>query len=352
MAKIKIAATILKQKDKTLYLFKINSALLNKIAYVTPRSEESPDELQRVVNIPRAKEIGNWLKEENSLLPNAIVIDLKKDVEIETTAFPDQVTISIPNPEETEDCKIAYILDGQHRVKGFEYSDGLEFDLAVIAVHNVTEGVRAKLFIDINSKQVKVDERLLLDLMAGVKMLAGDDDKVYEVIKGLNEEPSSALYNAIQFLPEQKGKWIKNTSMLILLKPHIGNGGVIYNKTTSQQIEIFNSYFNAWKEVFEEAWSFPDTHVLTKSIGFAIMTGIFREIKQRCDLNEGRQLNKDSFMRQISILKDKSITLKLKDKQVVSIPLNWTKHSMGQFSAKQWISEIVKEIVNLLNSEN
>ena len=55
MAKIKIAATILKQKDKTLYLFKINSALLNKIAYVTPRSEESPDELQRVVNIPRAK---------------------------------------------------------------------------------------------------------------------------------------------------------------------------------------------------------------------------------------------------------------------------------------------------------
>lgn len=72
MAKIKIAATILEQKDKNLYLFKINSSLLNKIAYVTPRSEEDPDELQRVVNIPRAKEIGNWLKEENSLLPNAL----------------------------------------------------------------------------------------------------------------------------------------------------------------------------------------------------------------------------------------------------------------------------------------
>ena len=352
MAKIKIAATILKQKDKKLYLFKINSALLNKIAYVTPRSEEDPDELQRVVNIPRAKEIGSWLKEENSLLPNAIVIDLKKDVEIETTAIPDQVTISIPNPDDTADCKIAYILDGQHRVKGFEYSDGLEFDLAVIAVHNVTEGVRAKLFIDINSKQVKVDERLLLDLMAGVKMLASDDDRVYEVIKGLNEEASSALHNTIQFLPEQKGKWIKNTSMLILLKPHIGNGGVIYNKTTSQQIEIFNSYFNAWKDVFEEEWNSPETHVITKSVGFAIMTGIFREIKQRCDLYEAKQLNKDSFTNQISVLKGKSITLKLKDKQLVEIPLNWTKNSIGQFSAKQWITEIIKEVVNLLNSEN
>src|SRR5436305_13433387 len=117
MAKIRIPATILKQKDKWLYMFKMNSTLLNKIAYVTPRSEDNPDELQRVVSVPRAKEIGRWLQEESSLLPNAVVIDLKKDVEIEPTGIPDQVTISIPDPDETEDCKIAYILDGQHRVK-------------------------------------------------------------------------------------------------------------------------------------------------------------------------------------------------------------------------------------------
>jgi DGQHR domain-containing protein len=351
MAKIRIAATALKQKDKTLYLFKMNSTLLNRIAYVTPRSEDNPDELQRVVNIPRAKEIGKWLQEESSLLPNAIVIDLKKDVEIQPSGVPEQVTILIPDPDESDDCKIAYILDGQHRVKGFEYSDGIEFDLAVVAVHNVTEGVRAKLFIDINSKQVKVDERLLLDLMAGTRILASDDEKVYEVIKGLDQEPSSALNQKIQFLPEQRGKWIKNTNMLTHLKPHIGNGGVIYNKTTAQQIEIFNSYFNAFKEVFSEAWSDQKTSVLTKSMGFEIMSGIFREIKQRCDLYEGRQLNKTSFTRQISVLKDKSIKLKLKDNSTIEIPLNWTSNSMGQFANKQWIREILKELINLLNSD-
>jgi DGQHR domain-containing protein len=351
VAKIRIPATVLKQKDKNLYLFKINSALLNKIAYVTPRSEENPDELQRVVSVVRAKEIGKWLQDENSLLPNAIVVDLKQDVEIEPTGIQDQVTISIPNPDETIDCKIAYILDGQHRVKGFDYSEGLEFDLAVVAVHNVTESIRAKLFIDINSKQVKVDERLLLDLMAGTRILASDDERVYEVIKGLDEEPSSALHHKIQFLPEQKGKWIKNTNVLALLKPHIGNGGIIYNKTTAQQIEIFNSYFNAFREVFNEAWDDQKTSVLTKSMGFEIITGIFREVKQRCDLYEGRQLNKDSFTKQISILKDKTITLKLKDNSMIEIPLNWTSNSMGQFSNKQWIREIIKEIINLLNSE-
>ena len=351
MAKIRIPATILRQKDKHLYLFKLNSSLLNRIAYVTPRSEDNPEELQRVVNIPRAKEIGRWLQDENSLLPNAIVIDLKQDVEIEPTGIPDQVTISIPNPDETADCKIAYILDGQHRTKGFDYSEGIEFDLAVVAVHNVTESVRAKLFIDINSKQVKVDERLLLDLMAGTRILASDDERVYEVIKGLDSEPSSALHHKIQFLPEQKGKWIKNTNMLAHLKPHIGNGGVIYPKTTAQQIEIFNAYFNAFKEVFEESWDDQKTAVLTKAMGFEIMSGIFREIKQRCDLYEGRQLNKDSFKRQISILKGKSIKLKLKDQSTIEIPLNWTSNSMGQFSNKQWIREIIKELINLLNQE-
>jgi len=333
-------------------MFKLSSTLLNKITYVTPRSEDNPDELQRVVNTPRAKEIGKWLQEENSLLPNAIVIDLKENVEIEPTGIHDQVTISIPNPDETTDCKVAYILDGQHRVKGFEYSDGIEFELPVVAVHDVTEGVWAKLFIDINSKQVKVDERLLLDLMAGTRILASDDDRVYEVIKGLNSETSSALHNKIQFLPEQKDKWTKNTTMLAYLKPHIGNGGVIYNKTVAQQIEIFNAYFNAWKEVFETEWNSPKTGVLTKSMGFEIITGIFREIKQRCDLYEGKQLNKTSFKNQISLLKDKSIVLKLKDKSTISIPLNWTTDSMGQFSNKQFIREIVKEIINLLNSDN
>lgn len=349
MDKIRIPAIVLNQKDKQLYLFKMKSSLLGKISYVTPRSEDNPAELQRVVNIPRAKEIGRWLKEESSLLPNAVVIDLKKDVQIEDTGIPGQVTIAIPDPDKHPDCKIAYILDGQHRVRGFEYSDGIEFDLAVVAVHNMSESVRAKLFIDINSKQIKVDERLLLDLMAGTKILESDDERIYEVIKGLDSEPSSALHGRIQFLPEQKNKWLKNTAMMSLLKPHLGNGGCIYKKTTAQKIEIMNAYFNAVREVFPNEWNDQKNHVLTKSVGFEILLGIFGCIKIRCDLYEGMALNKLSFINQIGFLKDKSVFLRLKDKSTITIDLNWTSNSMGQFSNKQWIREIIKELMNMLN---
>ena len=57
MDQLKIPAITLNQKGKKLYLFKIKASTLANITYVTPRSEENPNELQRVVNTARAKEI-------------------------------------------------------------------------------------------------------------------------------------------------------------------------------------------------------------------------------------------------------------------------------------------------------
>lgn len=351
MAEIRIAASKLIQKDKILYLFKMKSSLIKKISYVTPRSENNPNELQRVYSEQRAKEIGTWLKEENSLLPNAIVIDLKDVVRIEDTADSDIVTIILPDPEvNDENAKVAYILDGQHRIKGFEYSDGIEFDLPVIALHNMSDDIRGKVFIDINSKQVKVDERLLLDLMFGTHNLAQDDERIYIVIKGLNANSDSPINNKIQLLPEQKEKWIKNTALFKHLKPHLSNGGVLYSKTSGQQITIFTSYFSAFKEVYNDAWSNQEDFMLTKTQGFELMCGIFRELKSRCDLFEGQQYTKEAFKKQLNAtIVGKLISLKLRDNQNISIPLDWKSSNFGNFSTRQWMVEIRKEVINLVN---
>lgn len=351
MAEIRISATKLKQKDKVLYLFKMNSKLLKAISYVTPRSEDNPEELQRVCIEQRAKEIGNWLKEENSLLPNAIVIDLNESVKIEPTADTDIVTIVLTDQDGgSYENKIAYILDGQHRIRGFDFSDGIEFDLPVVALHNMSDDIRGKVFIDINSKQVKVDERLLLDLMFGTHNLPQDDERIYTVIKGLNTNSDSPLCNRIQMLPEQRDKWIKNTALFKQLKPHLSNGGVLYSKTSGQQITILTSYFNAFKETYSEAWENQKDYMLTKTQGFELMCGVFRELKNRCDLFEGQQYTKDAFNKQLaSNLVGKTISLKLRDNQSISIPLDWRSANFGTFSTRQWMVEIRKEVVNLLN---
>lgn len=350
MAQIRIPATVLKQKDKLLYLFKMNSELLGKITYVTPRSKENPDELQRVYIEARAKDIGAWLQEENSLLPNAIVVDFKDEVKIEPTSDMDVVTISFPDPDDAPDGKgkIAYILDGQHRVKGFEYSGSIKFDLAVIAVHNISENVRGKIFLDINSKQVKVKETLLLDLRAGIQDLAPDDDRVYRVIQGLNKHPQSPLRDKIQFLPEEKNKSVKNTNLFKHLKPHIANGGTLFKKTTAEQIEILAAYFASFKEVFADEWDDSKNYILSRNQGIELMCVVFKEIKHLCDLNEGGGYNKKSFKNQVSVLKGKSLEMRMKDKPPMVIPIDWSVDTFGKMSNRGWMAEIRKDLVNIL----
>ena len=83
MAGFSINAAVLKQKGHELFCFGMNSAELKRICYVTPRSADAPEEIQRIVNPRRAKEIGEYIKQANSLFPNSIVVSLTEAVAIQ-----------------------------------------------------------------------------------------------------------------------------------------------------------------------------------------------------------------------------------------------------------------------------
>ena len=171
------------------------------------------------------------------------------------------------------------------------------------------------------------------------------------MIKGLNSSLESPIHDKIQFLPEEKGKWVKNTNLFKHLKPHIANGGILYSKTTGEQIGIFAAYFSAFKEVFPEEWDDSKNHMLSKNQGIEIMCSVFREIKHRCDLYEGKSYNKNCFKRQISILQGKSLEMKLKNQESLTIPIDWSVDTFGRFSNRAWMAEIRKVIANILNND-
>ncbi len=115
MAGFSINATVLKQNGRDLYCFAMNSTQLARISYVTPRSKDDPEEIQRILSVPRAKEIGEYIKQTNSLLPNAIIVSLTSEVEVYPSGTDGIRIIRFPD----EGGKFAYILDGQHRLAGF-----------------------------------------------------------------------------------------------------------------------------------------------------------------------------------------------------------------------------------------
>jgi len=153
------------------------------------------------LNPKRATEIGEYIKEETSLLPNAIVLSLTSSVTISPTGKSREVVIQFPEGK----GKYAYILDGQHRLAGFDHSNGIEFDLPVIALYDADEHLRGKVFADINNKQVKVTDVHLLSLYYQIRELPSEEAATMDVVHRLAKDSDSPLKGKIKLLDDDRG---------------------------------------------------------------------------------------------------------------------------------------------------
>ncbi len=341
MAEIRVEAQVLQQRDFTLYSFVLNSATLKRISYALPRTSDNPDEIQRIKIAARCKEIGEYVQKPDSVLPNSIVVNLTQAVKVEATARPKSATIVFPS----EDGRYAYLLDGQHRVGGFEYSDGVEFDLPIVALHKAPDDIAGKIFADINSKQEKVSDVHLLDLYYKIKALPQEDAAAMDVVELLNRDDDSPLKDRVQTVVGQKGRWIKNRFLKMILQPYTGKGGILSQKTSAQQAKIFKSYLTAVEETLPDAWG-SKRHVLSKAMGLEIIFAVFKDVVMRCQAYEGGQLTADAFKNQIKPLVGAQILLLGRP-----TPLDWSSAVFSKLSNKPAKTEIKKELSSILTRD-
>lgn len=344
MAELRVTARRIRQKSHTLYVFAMNSEDLVPLTYVTPRSQDSPDEIQRILIPKRAKEIGAYIQDELSLFPNAIVLSLDDEVEIQETADADVVTIVFPS----HDGKHAYILDGQHRLSGFEHSQGVQYDLPVVALYNADEALRAKIFADINSKQMQVSDVHLLGLYYQIKALPAEEAATVDVIEALAQDADSPLRDRVKRLDDQSGTWVKNTALKRWIGPHTQSGGVLSAKTPSEQARIFKEYFSGIRATWPDAWGKPK-HALTKPFGIEIMCAAFRAAKTRVDLNAGKQYTAGNFATQLAVLKGLEISIPGTGEQQ-GIPLTWESGPLGPLSNAAGRTLVSRQIVDCLQT--
>jgi DGQHR domain-containing protein len=340
MAGVVVTAHVMKQKGYDLYLFPMNSRTLRHLCYVTPRSRNNPDEVQRLLDPVRAKEIGEYIKEDTSLLPNAIVVSFTPDVVISPTGKTAEVIIQFP----AEEGKYAYILDGQHRLAGFEHSEGVEFDLPVVALFNASEQLRGKVFADINSKQVKVSDVHLLSLYYQIRQLPSEEAVTMDVVHQLAKDPDSPLCGKIKLLDDDKGCWVTNRHMKICLAPYTESGGILHNRNAAGQAHIIKEFLKGVKRVWPEAWGNNTHYMLTRAMGTEIIMSIFGSAKNRCDLNEGRQYTAEAFEHSLAPLRACAIEIPGGGK----IPLTWQRGPFGPLSNKAGRVLIQKQLRNYM----
>ena len=212
-------------------------------------SEEMRNEWQRVVDIDRIGNIKGFANDISNSLFNPIILyadtshesvqliqrgnkaNMKIDFEFLRRRGFGGFTDYIVSPNE-EDLRPLWIIDGQHRTRGFAISEN-SYDVhvpIVIIPGDGTESKRtkvAKIFTEINTEGVPVEEMHQIFLRYKFKMKGGRSDnfelneegapttgqtgsrpnvRAYELALKLASDNNSPLYNTIQFQKPPKKK--------------------------------------------------------------------------------------------------------------------------------------------------
>ena len=203
----------------TSYAFLIRPEELLKIAYVGHKSSRDIEHLrtyQRMLQPKRLTQIAEYINA-GGKFPTNIVVNLKTprgrplDFEPREKVGTESLGILHLPPRYGS----AWIIDGQHRLYGYAYAkaaNGFNRDtstIPVLAYENLPADKEMNLFIDINSKQVKVTTSLLVELYADLHWDSEDPKQAFQALLSrlasrLNFDTTSPLSDRVVVTGKKK----------------------------------------------------------------------------------------------------------------------------------------------------
>lgn len=195
------------------YSFSTTPASLLRISFLAHRGNTNlfPDDAyQRIAKKTRLDKIAEYIKSADNgkgvIFPTSIVINFCSSSNIRFEAIGNQKGeeakvghLYLPN-----EYNSAWVIDGQHRLYAYSKLDdeAKASYLPVIAFDNLPASEQAKLFVDINGKQEKVESTLLNEIKANIlsNSVKGVDrlDAMYsKIVFLLNRDKNSALFDRV-----------------------------------------------------------------------------------------------------------------------------------------------------------
>jgi hypothetical protein len=165
-----------------------------------------------------------------------------------------------------------------------------------------------------------------------------------DVVELLNRDLDSPLKGRIRMMDTDRGRWIKNTALKQWLSPHLTPGGVLASRSVAEKAQIMKEYFRAISRMWPDAWGDNSKFNLSRPLGFEIMLSVFATVKQRCDLDCGRQFIADTFSSQREPLRGATIDLPGGG----MLTLDWQRGPMGILSNRAARTLITRSLVDML----
>ncbi len=296
---IKVPAILGGRGDAKYYSFIIKPEELLKVAYVH-RRESSPSEVtdsyQRMVRKSRLKKIDEFISK-GGYFPNNIILNFTRKPTFRRFEKEKQVgDIVCGTLEFPPYYGSAWVIDGQHRLYGYANNEKRMKDtVPVLAFESLPVKDQAKLFVDINEKQVAVTRNLLWDLYPDIYYGSGEEEHQIEraislIVKRLNSDNDSPLCShiVIPSVLSTKGREVTNLTMTTICDGIKENRLITkneallykddYDSTANFACERLKAYFDVISKSLPEDWKKGERGLLRSNIGIRILLIIFRQL--------------------------------------------------------------------------
>lgn len=169
------------------YAFSIDPQILLRLSFVlhkTKAHEEAMPTYQRLVKKSRLISITDFLNN-HGFFPNSIVVNLDEECEFEEVQAGHEdcnIDTEIGYLKIPQKYRVAYIIDGQHRLMGYAGCKWANQQIPVVAFERLAKPTQVKLFMDMNQNQKAVPKELRLTLY---KDLLPTDPRLSQRMYGL-----------------------------------------------------------------------------------------------------------------------------------------------------------------------
>lgn len=291
-------AIMFKQNGRVFYVAAIPASKIVQFSKVDVWNPDQPDQgYQRAPSQARKRAIGRYILQSDAILPVGGLLNARPNSNVDGDETYGAVLEFQPHTELGEiamgqlsipdDALPLYIVDMQHRLGGFEWAleqEGgeavLDFPLVVTIADGLSELEEVDQFDLINTEQKKVRT----DLARRLKSIqAGDVDrrlrldergKLWEakgpVIADILNKGEGVWQRRI--LPPNQSKRdmptmiVRETSFVSSLKPILQTPYFVV-QPEKQAAELIGRYWDAIRQVFPEAFRFPDNYIIQKTPG-------------------------------------------------------------------------------------
>ena len=333
---------------------RLASLAKSDIRRITSRELEKMSGIQRGLNSTRVADIAKYIETVDASFPNAFILNLNSEFlnsapQEQQSACGDGTSIFCFDIAPNE--RTFSIIDGQHRLSGFQKADVEIFDLIIAFFVDLPIEDQAYLFSTINVTQQKVNKSLVYDLF-DVSESRSPQRTAHLITKALNTDEDSPLHRRIKLLgiapkfedevlykaplsqgtvaqriveaistdPMSDRDTIRRGNKITLSDDYIEKG-LIFRKFFAEEkdwamLRIMKNYFRAVAEAFPDLWERQD-NPLSKTIGYGALmrllvdafsagsknndlsfdyfSGLLAKVKEKSDQDKDRPLTFESF---------------------------------------------------------